>query len=161
MKNELKIQREKLIEKAFTSNQELLKSAKAFILKSGIIMLAFRILFVIIETIYTIYANLPLTTVIFNYFLLFIGVMFVIGIYNGVKELAYLAIMGGIISITNLFTIGHQFNSGNTMYNIYLTAFIVGMSVQIIVMMVILLNKTCKEYFLIMKDINKELTKKK
>ena len=62
-------------------------------------MIAFRILFVIAETSFTLYLNESIATNIFNYFLLFIAFIFVTGIYNGIKELAYLATLGGFISL--------------------------------------------------------------
>gem|GEM_PF-2158302 len=159
MPSELKAKRSALLQEAIEQEPRI-AVAKRFILELCLIFLATRTVFLIVETAYVLHQGLPITTCMPNFLSLVMGFLFVLGIYRqGMKELAYLAAAGGVLSVLVLLMNNFilSFQMGGMLYRAYATTLIIGALAQAISMLSISLNSDCKKYFSAIARINRAL----
>ena len=149
-KKSTKEKHEELLQKAFQNDPTLVR-AKKLLFSGAIIFLSVRLLLSLFEILISVLAGefFPSTAINLGTFLL--GFIFAIGIYNGEKGLAILAMIGGFGSIYMAYTNG-VFNDLNP-YNLF---FLFVLLVQTLVMLFFITNKCCRNYFMTMKELLRE-----
>lgn len=151
-----KIKREELLQVAIEREPRIIK-ARRFIIIMCTIFLASRFFLSIVETFFILSTGLPIYSFIINYFALGIGIIFTFAIYNGFKNFAKVAIIGGVLSILKLFIDDVDSLASHVNFKFYLFTFVIVILIQIICMLLILLDRNCKKYFDEINSINSSL----
>lgn len=162
MSNDLKTKRDVLIQEAILREPRI-KNGKKITLIMCILFVSMRVIFSIVETVYVLNSGQTIRVCVMNYILLGVAALFAFSIYKqGTKALAYLPLLGGIMSISNLFqnNLISNLQAGDAFYNFYAFIFIAAMLTQIISMLLITLNRDCKKYFDEIANINRTMTGK-
>ncbi|MCL2503662.1 MAG: hypothetical protein FWE94_03510 [Coriobacteriia bacterium] len=162
MPSNLKAKRDILMQEAIAREPGII-NAKKVILRYWTLLFAARAAFLILGTVYVLSRGLPISSCVLDCVALAVSVLFAFSMYQqGTKDVAYLAIVGGVLSVLNLFVSNSPmqvFRVGDVFYNVYIGAMIVVSLIQIASMCSILSNKDCKTYFAETGRINKALKK--
>ena len=160
MANELKAKRDARLREAIEREPRII-NARKFIGKICVIYLSVRLFSAIMQTVFMLTRGLQFHVFPFliNYALLAAGVLFALGIHRGAKWLCYWLIAGGLMTILNALRIylPHHFRIDDRLSDISNIAIIFTMLIQIAAMVIILLNRDCKNYFNEVTQINKSI----
>ena len=161
MRNDLKEKRNSLIKEQKEKNPDNFARRKLVFWLLAI-MVVTRAIYSALNIAYSLIYEVPVTT--FDYFALFFIVVVALGfsylIYSaGIKLAAYIAILGGVMSLFNAYndSILFMLNTDDTFFNAVNIMFVAALSIQIFVMLFIGFDKKCRLYLNVMAEIQKEL----
>ena len=157
MANEIQEKKKQLIDKVMRERPEVL-SAKRFTGVIVLIWLATR-MFQLATEYYCVMLDMVEFSVL-NTIVLLVTVLFVWTIYQGVKTLAFLPILGGIFMIIQTFKNGlYSLLFADVMLpvKLYAGAFILAAYAQVVLLVFLVANSKSNVYFDAMKDVAKRL----
>ena len=154
MTNEQQVKREELFQEAMERSPQIIKGRK-IIINMCVIFLISRVILLIADIVFTLTEGLPIIFCTMNFASTGFALFFAICIYKGANEFAYLPILGGAWSIINLYWGSLPLFINHNIYKYFVIIIVVISLVQIICMLFILLNNSCKYYFYEILNINK------
>lgn len=133
-----------------------LRVARAYIKRLGIILIAIRAVQVMLELYFAIQLG-DYYTLAQNTVTTMVMILFLMGIYQGRAGFAYLPIVGSLISVSMAAPVIFALFGEGFIPFLYSVVFLVAAASQGLIMLLILTEPQCREYFQVVKEINQRI----